>query len=210
MVTQQRNAFKVASLFAVCIASFFLITCGGGGGGSDFPAAAEVKIHVRPNKIDPGDHLLATILVWNVRPEGILLKIRYPENIAYVENSGRFAINGEVYGLMPALIESDGTNVYLIYSFNQSDFGEHGQDQATITLELEAMNGGVDGKVEVDPFVREPGKSVEEQFDIANPLFGPKDGDVVKVSGTPVPATATPTEIPTAAPSAAPSNTPAE
>lgn len=215
MIRQQCNRLGVASLIAVCIASLLLITCGGGGGGgSDFPAAAQVKINVRPNDIDPGDHTLVTILVWDVRPEGILLKIRYPENIAYVENSGRFSINGEVYGLVPALIESDGTYVYLLYSFNQSDFGESGQDQATITLELEAENGGVDGKVEVDPFLREPGKTVEEQFDIGNPLFGAKDADVIKVSGTPIPATATPTEVPTvapsAAPSAAPSNTPSK
>ena len=181
-----------------------MLSCGGGGGGSDggYQPAAELDLSVVPNEIDPGDRSFVTMHVWDVREEGLLLALRYPYGVVYVADSGRFERDGKAYTLTPVLETSDGTYVYLLFLFNQSDFGANGQETATVSFELEARNGGIKGAVEVDPKIRVPGATINQQFDIANPLFGAKESVEFKVSGTNIPPTATPTPRPTSTPKA--------
>ena len=194
---------RILSFLFVCTALLLLWSCGGGGGGGgdeDYQSAAEIDLNVVPNDIDPGDRSLVTMHVGKVRPEGLLLKIRYPLGVVYVAESGRFERGGLLFTLTPALEVADDKNVYLLFLFNQSDFGPDGQDTALLQFEIRAVNGGIQGAVEADPVIREPGATIAEQFDIANPLFGAKESIDFTVSGTFVEPTATPTPAPSATP----------
>ena len=178
-----RNLFSL-SLFSLLTAiCLILMACGGGGGGggSDVTVAAQVDISVEPGRIDPGDRALVTIHASDVNAGGIVLKVRFPEGLAYVKNTGSFVINGEKLILTPDFNSSDGQNVYLAFLFAQSDFGEDGTDEATITFQIQGNTSPVTGLVEVDATIQDPSLTADQQFDINNPLFGAKDSDSINV-----------------------------
>lgn len=184
----------LSSLLLVALISPVIHSCGGGGGGgSDETLAADVSITAAPGTIDPGDRSLITVGAWNVHPDGILLEVRFPVGLTYRTDSAEFEIDGQKTSIRPAINEADATNVYLIFAFDQSDFGSDGKKEGKVTFEIQAAKAGIDGLVEVDPVIREPGVPVSQQFDIANPLFGAKDEDNIVVTGgstlTPTPST---------------------
>ena len=179
-------------LAAACLLALHGCGGGGGGGGSEYRPAAEVTINASPGSIDPGDRTYITIHIWNVHPDGILLKVRYPLGLSYVKNSGHFDVEGSEFSMTPDITAEDSKYGYLVFAFSQSDFGPQGRDTGLATFQLLATKDSITGTIGVDPTIRDPSLPVRSQFDVANPLFGAKDEDNINVSGPNVNPTATP------------------
>ncbi|NMC62000.1 MAG: hypothetical protein GYA55_02405, partial [SAR324 cluster bacterium] len=165
---------KFLWISCLLIACTILSTCGGGNGGgsSDYKAAAETVISVVPGSIDPGDRSLVSVRIWDVHPDGILLKVRFPLGLSYVKNSGQFEIHSVREIKNPIENVSDSENTYLVFFFSGSTFGDNGKDTGTLKFEIQATKASIEGEVEVDPVIRDLSVPADEQFDISNPLFG--------------------------------------
>lgn len=171
-----------ASLVVPLSAIVLLAGCGGGGGGSNdgsggnFVGAAVVEIDASPKTIDTADRTQLRVQISDVHEDGIYLKIKFPEGLRFVANSSVLTVNGGETDLAPIVNSAAENGVYLVYSFDQDDFGRDLEGE--LRLQLEAIDELAGGLIEVDADVR-----TEQAFDIENPNFGAEDGVEIEVIG---------------------------
>ena len=118
------------------------------------PAQAKIDISASPTSIDTGDRMRVTINLEQVHPDGVILKILYPQALHYVLNSARLQAAGatKAVSLTPAFDEpADHTvdsGVFLVFFLAAKSFGK--QYQGILTFELEAVRKLQDGEIGVD------------------------------------------------------------
>ena len=175
-----RINFLLVALLA--IAPLPMLACGGGGGGGgSFIGAAIVTIGVSPGNIDRGDRTQVRIDVEQPHPDGILLKVRYPSDLTFVPNSANLTVNGDDTRITPAINQSSGNDVYLVFFLSNEQFGE--DERGYIELELEAIESNKDAQIEVDADVDDPLIDNPGEFSIDNPEFEAEDADRIEISG---------------------------
>jgi hypothetical protein len=171
-----------ASLLMVLVVSLAACMGGGGGGGSDFVGAAIVNIDTTPNRIDPGDRSATRVLLNEVHENGILLKIRFPKGIKYVENSAKFRSDVvEEEEEIDAIFNDDSEDgfVYVVFCLPSSKFGDDRQGE--LNLELVGVSAVSDGRLGADPDVRESRSGSTCTFKIKNPEYNAEDDIKIEV-----------------------------
>ena len=175
-----KNLAKVLPVLLPLLAIPALTACGGGGGGgSDFVGAAQVSIDVNPSRIDIGDRARVTTDIFDVHPDGIILKFKMPLGVGYVRDSGLITVDGDDHSIDPDENQSDGNFRYLVYFFSQDDFGSDHEGQ--VQFEIEGKEEVADGEVQVDPDVDNVRIPNDQEFDINSPEFGAEDADSIEV-----------------------------
>jgi hypothetical protein len=165
-------------------ATIGILGCGGGGGeDSPFVGAALVNIDAVPRKTDPGKRVRITTRINEVHPDGIFLKIKFPEGFTYAQDTARFNYRESERRVQPQvnLTSSQEGVVYLIFNLPRPFFGE--DNEATLTLELNAETEVQAGKVAVDVDVNDPTIADSVEFSIDNPEFDTLDDIEIEVRG---------------------------
>ena len=171
---------KARQILILMAASLALFSCGGGGGSdTSFIGAARVSLQVEPTKIDPGDRMQVRVAIEEVHENGIALKIRFPEGLAYVLNSSFLTVNGNESDESPEFNVSDSNDNFLVYFLPQDIFGS--KDSGELVFELEGTSEVSTGKVEVDADVDDPLVANGEEFLVDTPEFGAEDSVDVEV-----------------------------
>lgn len=132
-----------------------LITClgcgGGGGGGNGAVGAAAVSIEAAPKRFDVGDRTTVKIEIASIHPDGILLKVRFPNGLRYVKSSAFLEVDGDSTDVSPRDTVSVSPDNYIVFAFPQSTFRD--EDYGRLTFELLGAAAVTNGKVGVDPDV---------------------------------------------------------
>lgn len=167
------------------IITSLLTACGGGGGGGGdrFVGAALVNIDAVPRETDPGKRVLVTARINEVHPDGVFVKIRFPDGFSYAPGTGRFSYRDTTRSLDPQFnvaATKEGA-VYLVFSLARSPFGE--DNEGLLILELNADSGVQSGKIEIDADVNDPTVADSTEFLIENPEFNVQDDVEIKVRG---------------------------
>lgn len=168
---------------ALVYSALLLSSCGGGGGGGDdFVGAALVSIQATPRRIDPGNRILVRVPVAESHPNGIFLKLRYPEGLKYAPGTSYLEIDRSQIDVGPSFNTkgSDG-KVYLVYTFSRSIFGKH--NQGDLVLQLEGTAEVADGKIEVDADVDDPATANSAEFKADAPAFSAEEEVSIEVKG---------------------------
>lgn len=168
---------KALPIFLLAYAS----GCGGGGGsdGNSFGGAAQISLSNSPNTIDTADRTQVTVNIKNVIETGIVLKIRYPVELAYSVNTARLKLDSEdVYtAVTPAFTGTNGRYKYIVFLFPRSVFGSYSatdqtpSETANLSLQLEGKERLKNGVIQADADVKDPTITDSNQFDIAEPKF---------------------------------------
>jgi hypothetical protein len=181
------------SLVSTLLLSAFtipIVGCGSGGGGDDsgdFSGAANVSISINPSNLDSGDRTLVRVDVSDVHEDGIALKLRYPEGLVYVPNSGTLFVDEKETEIKPRVntVTTDEEAVYLVFYLPQKLFRRPGQEyygeSATVELQLVGKSAVRDGLVEVDADVDDPGIADSIEFNISKPEFLAEDQQTISV-----------------------------
>lgn len=159
----------------------FLTSCGGGGGGGGgFVGAANVSVDASPTSIDTADRMQVQVFVSDVNKDGIALKLRFPDSLAYVPDSSRLVVDGADGDVTPTVSQSKDGKAYLVYYFSQSRFGEG--LSGTLTIQLVGVSRVGEGLLEVDADVDDPAKDNATEFSIDTPEFEAQDQTSIQVT----------------------------
>jgi len=173
--------FSHNSIFAVvCLLILSLGACGGSsGGGDDFAGAGRVSVSASPKEIDIGDRQKVTVDISDTNDDGVILKMRYPSGLSYVQDSSFLEVDERELDIGPQVNADDGNEVYLVYFFPKSLFDENGD--GVLTFLLEGNDEVTRGKIEVDIDVDDPLIDDSNEFDTSNPEFQSEDEVDIKV-----------------------------
>lgn len=190
-----RIARFVASfgLAALSLLSLYAAGCGGGGGGgsSDSDNPADVALSVRPKELDTGDFTSIEIDVSNVNPSGILLKVAFPDALAYVRGSSTLdPDDAEPARFEPSIVEEASDVIYLVYFIGPTSLGESGR--GVLQFRLKAIAQLADGFVSIDADQNDPQISDSREFDADAPNFTAVDQEDIEVTD----GSSTPTAAP--------------
>ena len=182
-----RSVLLSLSLFAALSS---LISCGGGGGGTgepDYSGSADASVQSTPSKIDTGDSTEVSIEVSNVNPNGIALKIRYPNGLQYVPSSAKLLTEDKEVDLTPTfhLAAPSEPRMYLVFYLKQRSFRPAGQQYTgqtgTVVLQLVGMGAVDGGEIEVDPDVDDRSVDNAVEFNVNLPQFVPESSAGITV-----------------------------
>lgn len=178
-----RPSLRVITKKIVAVAALAALVSGcgggGGGGGDSFVGAALVSLSISPSEIDAGDRTRVSIEISEVHPDGISLKLKFPDGLRYVLGSSELLVDGDDLDATPTVNAEKEQDAYLVYYFPQERFGENLRGE--LTLELEGVNSVNDGEIEVDADVDDPAISNAIEFDIENPEFQAEDLAQIRV-----------------------------
>jgi hypothetical protein len=156
--------------------------CGGGGGGSDaFVGAAIVNIDAVPRETDPGKRIQVTARINEVHPDGIFLKLRYPDGFSYATGTASFSAQDSDRKLTPQFNQTDEVagKTYLVFNLNRALFTE--ENEGTLVLELNSGSEVRSGKIELDADVNDPTIADLQEFSVENPEFNEQDEISIEV-----------------------------
>lgn len=172
---------KYLPFLFLALFSFGVFGCGGSGGGGDsFSGAGNVLVSIQPNTIDVGDRTRVTVRISQVNPDGILLKVKFPDGLSYVGDTAFLIIGSDEIDIGPDLnVSGDGDDQFLVFFFEQDDFSEN--FEGVVQFELVGVDKVVAGEVEVDIDVDVPTVDNPGEFDPFNPAFQAEDSDMVVV-----------------------------
>lgn len=161
-------------LFMTCI----LPACGGGGGGGSSLEAelkgALVSIEATPKKLLIGDRTLVTVAIREVHENGVIVKLRFPSNVRYVENTSFLKVGRESVDVSPLEgPKKSGESIYIAYYFSLDSFNK--DRQGILELQLRGTTAASPVDVEVDSDSHDPTKDPAEEFRIKQPFFGAED-----------------------------------
>lgn len=177
------------TILIASLSTTIMCGCGGGGGddSSDFSGAANVSMSVNPSTLDSGDRALVSVEVSDVHANGIALKFRYPNGLAYVPKSGALFVDEKKVTIKPVVtaVSADEASVYLVYYLPQKLFRRASQQYAgepgTVEFQLVGKTAVNDGLIEVDADVDDPTVSNTTEFNISKPEFLAEDQQSISV-----------------------------
>jgi hypothetical protein len=181
---KSRRSFLQSSATRCTLAALALTgsACGGGGGGSDaFVGAAIVNIDAVPRETDPGKRVQVTARINEVHPDGIFLKLRYPDGFSYATGTASFSAQDSERKIPPQFNQTDeveGTT-YLVFNLSRTLFTE--ENEGTLVLELNSESEARSGKIELDADVNDPTIADLQEFSVENPEFNEQDEVTITV-----------------------------
>lgn len=181
---KSRRSFLQSSATRCTLAALALTcsACGGGGGGTDaFVGAAIVNIDAVPRETDPGKRVQVTARINEVHPDGIFLKLRYPDGFSYATGTASFSAQDSDRKLTPQFNQTDeveGTT-YLVFNLTRALFTE--ENEGTLVLELNSDSEVRSGKIELDADVNDPTIADLQEFSVENPEFNEQDEITITV-----------------------------
>ncbi len=196
---------------------------GGGGGGSDTANSnyeGYIDFQLEKDSLDSGDLTQVSLTVYDMNPNGVILKFHYPEALRLVRGSGVLYVGNDGYSqqiFADAEETVDGSR-YLAYFLFPKDM-DNGNQQ-TVVFDLKAIAPDASAYIEVDLDNNDPNIPDRKEFSAEDPQFTNIDRFNVGIVGTPL-ATPTPegtasadgtpssSETPSTTPTAAASGTPA-
>jgi len=114
---QWRSAIWIALL--VC-------GCGGGGGSSESFTAASISVTAAPESIDTGDRSEIKVHISDIHEDGIVLKVRFPEELSYVDGTSFLDRSDEErIDIDPTFVEPslDGGWSFVVYLLSREQLG---------------------------------------------------------------------------------------
>lgn len=178
-MNKTRSLYAGKTIAVLLLTSLVLMTgCGGGGGGGS-SGPANISVSADPEKIDAGDVMTVTVPISDVNEDGIMLKIRTPVGLDYVNDSGYLEVDGTSLNLDPDFYKTDTKFNYLVYFLSRNLFGE--SNAGVLTVKYLGTAAVAAGTVDVDADVDNPDLSDSAQFDVTNPQFTAEGSDKVVV-----------------------------
>lgn len=171
-------------LFTFIFFATLFIGCGSGGGGggeSDPSLPAIVDVDAEPATIDTGDRLVATIYLFDVNDDGIMLKIKTPIGLTYVTDSGLLTVDSQTFDVSPTFNKTDAAAGYLVYFLPRRYFGEDNRGVLRITYTGTAAV--TTGTIDVDPDLDNPDVSNSAEFSVESPNFSAEASKAIVVTG---------------------------
>jgi hypothetical protein len=146
--------------------------CGGGGGGgsSDTNNPGEVTLQVEKSYMDSGDLTGVRAEVFDINPNGVILKIRYPKSLRYVKDSAVFYKGeDEERPVAPNTEATDDENRYLVFFFSRRS--ANGDSYISVDFDLKAVSTDLEAFVEVDLDNNDPTVLDRDEFKVSAPRF---------------------------------------
>ncbi len=170
--------------FSLILVSSALFGCGGSSGDDDeFVGAATLAVAATPTEIDTGDHMKVEIEINEVHPDGITLKVRYPQALSYVTETSVLRIDDKKnLNIGPQYLTNANSNdsTYLVYLLDASVF--EGADSATLTFELRGDDPTSSNNDDDEFLLAVDADLLVEAFDPENPEFSAEDSVVIAVN----------------------------
>jgi hypothetical protein len=110
-----------------------------------------------------------------------LLKVRFPDGLAYVAGTGQLSVNDEQRDIAPKNNEAKDGKRYIVFFLSQGAFGA--DNSGTVTFQLVGKAAVDGGQLEVDPDVNDPTIRDNVEFDIKNPEFEAQSSTSISVAG---------------------------
>jgi hypothetical protein len=182
------SIFFVLATLLPCLGA--VVGCGSGGGGtgtSQEPLeAAIVTVEAQPETVDTGGRLLVEVVISEVHPDGIVLKLRYPSGLTYFSASAFLLVEREVIDITPdfngaSKVTGEEQLDYLVFFLPRSLFGFPGE--GVVRLQLVADSAVADGAIEVDADIDDLTVSNRSEFSASTPRFTSEDSSSVTVEG---------------------------
>jgi len=168
-----------------CLACLFaLLLMPACGSDADFDdddqgAAFFVDVSVEPSHIDSGDRTTVRINFGNLQDPAVAIKVRFPEQLSYVDRSGYFVIGGEVFRDVPDDGGTASPYSFVVFYFRTAELSL--DPTGELVFELEGFSDIRDGKVGVDIDIDNPDISNLEEFSISDPRFDALAEDDIQV-----------------------------
>jgi hypothetical protein len=169
---------------------------GGGGGGSSSDTANSnyegwIDFQLEKDSLDSGDLTQVSLTVYDMNPNGVILKFHYPEALRLVRGSGVLYVGNDGYSqqIFADAEESVDGSRYLAYFLFPKDM-EDGNQQ-TVQFDLKAIAPDASAYLEVDLDNNDPNIPDRKEFSAEDPQFTNIDRFNVSIVGTPL-ATPTP------------------
>ncbi len=170
----------ISKLSTSVLCALALTSCGGGGGGGG-SGAAYVSIQANPRTIDTADRTQITIRVEDIHPNGIALKVKFPNELSFVESSAEIDDGDGEFSIVPDVNVLDGNDTYLVFYLQPEDFGN--DESGKLIFELKALDSSDDATIEVDPDVDDPLIDNNIEFSIEEPFFDADDQISIFIKG---------------------------
>ncbi len=168
---------KILKTIALFLVLSILTSCGGGGGGGGgesvdpAPKGALVSMARSPERIKIGDRIQVRVYLDDINSAGLILKIRYPDALSYVRETSVLSTGDAsiIFGPVTGQATRGGYS-YIFYSFQRGTFGNdnHGE----LVFQLRGIETLDEGKISIDPDIRDTSKDPIDEFSAKNPLFG--------------------------------------
>jgi len=156
----------------------YLTSCDSSSGSTDFIGGADFSLSVSPSQIDTGDRTQVKLELNEIHPDGIIIKIRFPSELSYVEGSTELEVAEEEIELAPNfLVTDENDDWYLVFFLDEDLFGF--EEEGVLTLELRAVDELEGGEIELDVDIRDT-----DSFDVNQPEFSPEDSDFIEVGSS--------------------------
>ena len=167
----------------IIVAALLALSCGGSETGfhrSD-KGPADLRVSAIPSVIDTGEQIEVRVHVSDIAAGGIMLKLRVPLGLRWVDNSTFLQAGSRIYEFAPQTVESDTGHTYLVFFFTPFSF--NGAIAGELVNTFFGQQEVSSGFVEVDADPDDPEVEDWEEFDIAAPLFTAQDRASIQVRG---------------------------
>ena len=171
------NFFSRLVLGLVLVA---VVSCGGSGGGSDAEKSpGSVGLDASPRMVDTGDRLAVTVFLEDIHPDGVILKVRMPEQFQLVTGSTTITLGDDVYNSVTPMESGKGRNSedanlrYQVYSLPSSIFAT--QKRGTLVFLARAEAALKKGRIEVDIDTNDKALPDRQEFSLTEPYFTTMD-----------------------------------
>jgi hypothetical protein len=164
----------------VSLIILFYASCGGSDSGfkRSEDGAAKVRLTVQPTTIDTGELMQVSTLVWDFRYPEIVLKVRCPAGLQYLDDSAFVRVGNRLQQFWPSTVEADSTYRYVVFDVAPGNFG--GSNSGEVVFQLFGDAAVNSGFVEVDA---DPDLSEIPEFSVSDPKFSAKDRVNIRVRG---------------------------
>jgi hypothetical protein len=193
-------------LITTCITALTVASCGGGGGGGGGGSSSGdgsndpgyTTFQLERDSLDTGDITNASVTVYDINPQGVVLKFYYPLSLRFLPNSAFiYTGNSETPEAVTPIGATTEEGRYLVFFLSPAPDGE--PNQRTVQINLKAVSGDQEAFLEIDLDNNDPTIPDSYEFNAGKPNFTAIDRFNVDIGGKPA-GTPTPVGTGTAAP----------
>lgn len=179
-MTSTRLHYYFISWLVIALALISIMGCGGSGGGTvTEKSPGSVGIDAAPRQVDTGDRIAVTVFLEDIHPDGIILKIRMPEQFQLATGSTQLTLGEDMYDNITPMESGKGRNSddanlrYLVYSLPSLLFANH--HRGTFIFTIRADSALKKGRVEVDIDTNDKAIPDRQEFSLTTPHFTSMD-----------------------------------
>jgi hypothetical protein len=179
-MTSTRLRYSLFLRLIVALALLGVVGCGGSGNGSSTEKSpGSVGLDAAPRQVDTGDRIAVTVFLEDIHPNGVLLKLRMPEQFQLATGSTVLTIGDDTYDELAPMESGKGRNSddanlrYLVYSLPSLLFANH--HRGTLVLTIRADAALKKGRIEVDIDTNDTAIPDRQEFSLTAPNFTSMD-----------------------------------